>query len=391
MFRRTGRGGDDGSGGRCDRQRAIGVRCGDAHPNRRPDVPSRHDVSGGRSAGKRRTVEPVRGSSGRRASDPLVRERGGVACPGPLGRRQGLALRRRPCDRRQSRVRGSNLLDRGAGRDERRRATAPISATVARRLVTRSRTRRGKGFIGPPWSWTGWGLPVATSGMKPVRRSPRTGRHDGGIHATRHPRKACDRPAQATSSRRFPHGSWTWNRDVPGISAGSAHSTSTPAPGVARRVSSSASTESTRSAGCAFVAAWKSSATPTWSSCAPRRNHTPPRAASSGGFGSSSSPSSGRRSAARRPRSRAARRPGRGRDRRCGRSVEMLGAPRDPGPEKRTRFSRWVPCRPPATPSAEPELPSCECWFTLRARGHARRRAARSLVGRRADRYCRVA
>ena len=51
--------------------------------------------------------------------------------------------------------------------------------------------------------------------------------------------------------------------------------------------------------------------------------------------------------------------------------AEMLGAPRDPGPEKRTRFSRWVPCRPPATPSAEPELPSCECWFTLRARGHA--------------------
>ena len=50
---------------------------------------------------------------------------------------------------------------------------------------------------------------------------------------------------------------------------------------------------------------------------------------------------------------------------------KVLDASRDPGPEKRTRFSRWVPCRTPATPSSEPELPSCECWFTLRARGHA--------------------
>ena len=27
--------------------------------------------------------------------------------------------------------------------------------------------------------------------------------------------------------------------------------------------------------------------------------------------------------------------------------ARALGAPRDPGPEKRTRFSRWVPCRTP--------------------------------------------
>ena len=60
---------------------------------------------------------------------------------------------------------------------------------------------------------------------------------------------------------------------------------------------------------------------------------------------------------------------------------ETLDAPRDPGPEKRTRFSRWVPCRVPATPSPGPELPSCECWFTSRARGHAQRRAPHSVVG----------
>ncbi len=81
-----------------------------------------------------------------------------------------------------------------------------------------------------------------------------------------------------------------------------------------------------------------------------------------------------RRSAVPRPRIPAAQRPGHGRARRSsliGALEEVLGASRDPGPEKRTRFSRWVPCRPSATPSPGPELPSCECWFTLRARGHA--------------------
>ena len=50
---------------------------------------------------------------------------------------------------------------------------------------------------------------------------------------------------------------------------------------------------------------------------------------------------------------------------------ETLGASRDPGPEKRTRFSRWVPCRSSAKPLTGRGLPSCDCWFTLRARGHA--------------------
>ena len=43
---------------------------------------------------------------------------------------------------------------------------------------------------------------------------------------------------------------------------------------------------------------------------------------------------------------------------------EKLGVPRDPGPEKRTRFSRWVPCRILVKPSSGRELPSCRRWFT---------------------------
>ena len=63
---------------------------------------------------------------------------------------------------------------------------------------------------------------------------------------------------------------------------------------------------------------------------------------------------------------------------------ERLDVPRDPGPEKRTRFSRWVPCRTPVKPSSGPGLPSCCRWFTLRARGHAQRRAGSSLLAVRA-------
>ena len=99
-----------------------------------------------------------------------------------------------------------------------------------------------------------------------------------------------------------------------------------------------------------------------------------------------------RRSARLRPRSPPARRPGRGRARRSARVIgEQLDAPRDPGPEKRTRFSRWVPCRIPVTPSSGPGLPSCCRWFTLRARGHAQRRAGPSLLASPARGHWRVA
>ena len=184
----------------------------------------------------------------------------------------------------------------------------------------------------------------------------------------------------ASSSSRFPHGSSTKKRVTPGVSDGSAQRTSTSWASNQPASSPSSATGLTRSAGCAFVAGAKGSATPTWSSCGPTRNQTPPRAAS---VAASRSPP-GRGAAVEAPGLVFA----------AGWSGDLdvverddptahgarLDAPRDPGPEKRTRFSRWVPCRTPVTPSSGPGLPSCDCWFTLRARGHAQRRADRSVL-----------
>ena len=101
----------------------------------------------------------------------------------------------------------------------------------------------------------------------------------------------CSRTAtRATSSIRLPQGSSTKNRAPPGISAGSAQPTSMPCSSSLAARRSSAVRDETRSAGCAFAAGTKRSATPTWSCGSPTLNQTPPRVASSGGFSSSSSP-----------------------------------------------------------------------------------------------------
>ena len=132
-----------------------------------------------------------------------------------------------------------------------------------------------------------WNRALAEAGPPAaVRADPAADRGSARRHGAEDvPRDAHGR-APALSSSRLPNGSSTKSRSTPAIFASSSNSTPAPA-----RRARSAPRSSTTKPGCAFRAGANGSSTPRWSSCAPTRNHAPPRARIGSGFGISSRPS----------------------------------------------------------------------------------------------------
>ena len=206
-------------------------------------------------------------------------------------------------------------------------------------------------------------------GSAPRSRCPHPAPSSHAAEPVSRPRTAAfvtaPRTGQTTNSRRLPQGSSTKNRVVPGISAGSAHRAANP-PASSRSASRSSSRAvETRNAGWAFVAAAKRSATPDVQLLVADAEPDPAAHGETERLRDLLEPEERAVEAARRLL--AADRRGdldvvEGDDRPA--HGEKLGVPRDPGPEKRTRFSRWVPCRISVKPSSGRGLPSCRRWFT---------------------------